>query len=268
MYPFYPLLRAPNCEGFTVVHNYAPNNWEVRKNYEKYINITWSDGSCWHTKIIGTLGMNKSFKIREKALNFLPKNTLALSSLSINKLPPESDILPDDIDMQTNLPEWRASIGLESKLGGCTSFQGEAFAFPPNGSLLSFAPFLQHGDSLCSYLIFINVEKSPLFRNTSLFFLNSNGDKIMAKKSITSNHLNVIKLDELNYNSSDLIILFTENIIGIPLFMTAYKKGKELSLEHTHPPASFAIHGDRWGLHKRLKTIWSKKFNNIKLKHD
>ena len=268
MYPFYPLLKAPNCEGFTVVHNYAPNNWEVRKNYKKYINITWSDGSCWHTKIIGTLGQNKSFKIEEKALNFLPKNSLALSSLSINKLPPESDILPNDIDMQTNLPEWRASIGLESKLGGSTSFQGEGYAFPTNGSLLSFAPFLQHGKDLSSYLIFISIEKSPLFRNTSLFFLNTHGNKIKIKKPITSNHLNIIKLDGLDYDPTDLIILVTKNIVGIPLFVTTYKKGKELSLEHTHPPASFAIHGDRWGLHRELKKIWAEKFKNIKSKHD
>jgi len=31
MHPFYPLLRAPNCEGITILHNYAPNNWELRK---------------------------------------------------------------------------------------------------------------------------------------------------------------------------------------------------------------------------------------------
>jgi len=264
MHPFYPLLRAPNCEGITILHNYAPNNWEIRKNFDKYITLTWSDGAKWNTKVIGTLAKNKSFTIREKDISFLPKKTLVLSSLSINKPPLQSIILPDNVDMQTNLPEWRASIGLENKLGGSTSFQGEAFAFPPNGSLLSFAPFLQHGNDLCSYLIFINIEKSPLFRNTSLFFLNGRGDKIIAKKPIISNHLNVIKLDDLGYDPKDLIILFTENIVGIPLFMTAYKKGKELSLEHTHPPASFAIHGDRWGLHKKIKKIWTEKFNRIK----
>ena len=264
MFNFYPILRAPNCNGFTVVHNYSPNNWEIKKNFDKYINITWSDGFKWNTKIIGTLGKNKSYRINENDLNFVPNHSLALSSLSINKLPTISDILPEDIDMKTNMPEWRATLGLESKLGGTTSFQGEAHAFPANGSILSFAPFFQQGKDLSSYLLFISIEKSPVFRNTSLFFLDAYGDKIMKKKPLITNHLNVIKLDELDYNPSDLIILFTEDIIGIPLFMTAYKNGKELSLEHTHPPASFALHGNRWGLHKELKEIWATKLINIK----
>ena len=264
MFNFYPILRAPNCNGFTVVHNYSPNNWEIKKNFDKYINITWSDGFKWNTKIIGTLGKNKSYRINENDLNFVPNHSLALSSLSINKLPTISDILPEDIDMKTNMPEWRATLGLESKLGGTTSFQGEAHAFPANGSILSFAPFFQQGKDLSSYLLFISIEKSPVFRNTSLFFLDACGDKIMKKKPLITNHLNVIKLDELGYKPSELIVLKTENIVGIPLFMTAYKKGKELSLEHTHPPASFALHGNRWGLHKELKEIWATKLINIK----
>tara|TARA_B100000767_G_C19682613_1_gene500283 strand:- start:25 stop:831 length:807 start_codon:yes stop_codon:yes gene_type:complete len=263
MFNFYPILRAPNCNGFTVVHNYPPNNWEIRKNFDKYINITWSDGFKWNTKIIGTLAKNKSYRINEKDLNFVPNHLLALSSLSINKLPTTSDILPEDIDMKTNMPEWRATIGLESELGGATSFQGEAHAFPSNGSILSFAPFLQQGKDLSSYLLFISIEKSPLFRHTTLFFLDAYGKKIMIKKPIISNHLSTVKLDEIGYRPSELIVLTTENIVGIPLFMTAYKKGKELSLEHTHPPASFALHGNRWGLHKELKEIWTKKLINI-----
>jgi len=263
MFIFYPILRAPNCHGFTVVHNYPPNNWEIRKNFDKYINITWSDGFKWNTKIIGTLGKNKSYKIVEKDLNFVPNHSLALSSLSINKLPNTSDILPDDIDMKTNLPEWRATIGLESELGGATSFQGEAHAFPTNGSILSFAPFFQKGKDLSSYLLFISIEKSPSFRNASLFFLDAYGEKIINKKPLVSNHLNIIKLDELGYKPSELIVLTTENIVGIPLFMTTYKNGKELSLEHTHPPASFALHGNRWGLHKELKEIWTKKLIHV-----
>jgi len=267
MYIFYPILRAPNCHGYTTVHNYTPNNWEIKKNYIKNINITWSDGSIWKTKQIGVLGINKSFVINERDLDFLPKNALALSSLSVNKLPAESSVLPEDIDidMQTNLPEWRGTIGLKSSLGGNTSFQGEAYSFPSNGSLLSFSPFMQYGEHLTNYLLFLSIEKSPIFRNTKLFFLKANGSKIEAEVLVTSNHINIIKLDDLGYHRNDMMVLMTENIVGIPLFMTSYKKGIELSLEHTHPPASFAIHGNRWALHKELKNIWAKRLSLIKL---
>tara|TARA_B110000967_G_C18838185_1_gene537922 strand:- start:306 stop:1127 length:822 start_codon:yes stop_codon:yes gene_type:complete len=269
MFIFYPILRAPNCQGRTIVHNYPPNNWEVRKNYKKNINITWSDGFIWRSKIIGSLDIDKSFVIKEEDLEFLPNGALALSSLSINELPSESMHLPEDIDMQTHLPEWRASIGLESILGANTSFQGEGHAFPSNGSLLSFSPFLQNGPHLSNYLLFINIEKSPIFRNTKLYFLKVNGSKIEFEISVTSNHINIIKLDDLGYQNNEIMVLLTKNIVGIPLFMTSYNGGKELSLEHTHPPASFAIHGDRWGLHSELKKIWAEKFNNIiKSLHD
>ena len=159
MFIFYPILQAPNCQGRTVVHNYPPNNWEIRRNCKKNINITWSDGIIWKSKKIGYLDINKSFTIKEEDLKFVPNGALALSSLSVNELPYESEFLPDDTDMQTNLPEWRASLGLESTLGANTSFQGEGYAFPRNGSLLSFSPFLQYGSDLSNYLLFINIEK-------------------------------------------------------------------------------------------------------------
>lgn len=265
MYIFYPILRVPELSGHTTIHNYAPNNWEIRKNFKKYVNITWSDGDTWKSKTITTIDINKSYVIKDKDLDFVPKNSIPLSSLSINKLPTVSETLPEDIDMQTHLPEWRASIGLESHLGGNTSFQGEGYAFPSNGSLLSFSPFMQYGEHLTNYLLFLSIEKSPFFRRTKLFFLKANGSKIEAEILVTSNHINIIKLDDLGYHNNDMMVLMTKDIVGIPLFMTSYKKGVELSLEHTHPPASFAIHGNRWALHKELKNIWAKRLSLIKL---
>tara|TARA_B100000795_G_scaffold254328_1_gene225144 strand:- start:581 stop:1384 length:804 start_codon:yes stop_codon:yes gene_type:complete len=265
MFIFYPILRAPNCKGRTIVHNYPPNNWEIRRNCKKNINITWSDGFIWKSKKIGSLDIGKFFSIKEEDLKFLPNGALALASLSINNLASESMDLPDDIDMQTNLPEWRASIGLESSLGGKTSFQGEGYAFPSNGSLLSFSPFLQHGAHLTNYLLFISIEKLPTFRKTKLYFLKASGDKINAEVPVISNHINIINLDNFGYDAKDMMVLMTKDIVGIPLFMTSYKSGVELSMEHTHPPASFAIHGNRWSLHKELKNIWAKKLSLMKL---
>ena len=265
MFIFYPILQAPNCQGRTVVHNYPPNNWEIRRNCKKNINITWSDGIIWKSKKIGYLDINKSFTIKEEDLKFVPNGALALSSLSVNELPYESEFLPDDTDMQTNLPEWRASLGLESTLGANTSFQGEGYAFPRNGSLLSFSPFLQYGSDLSNYLLFINIEKLPTFRKSKLYFLKASGNKIYAEVSVISNHINIINLDNLGYDDKDLMVMMTKDIVGIPLFMTSYKNGLELSLEHTHPPASFAIHGNRFALHKELKQLWAKKLNVIKL---
>ena len=265
MYIYYPILRVPELSGYTTVHNYTPNNWEIRKNCKKYVNITWSDGKIWKSKTITTLDIDKSYVIKDKDLDFVPKNAIPLSSLSVNKLPTLSETLPEDIDMQTNLPEWRASIGLKSNLGGNTSFQGEGYAFPSNGSLLSFSPFMQYGEHLSNYLLFLSIEKLPFFRKTKLYFLKASGNKINGQVSVISNHINIINLDNFGYDDKDMMVLMTKDIVGIPLFMTLYKSGVELSMEHTHPPASFAIHGNRWALHKELKNIWAKKLSLMKL---
>jgi len=44
---------------------------------------------------------------------------------------------------------------------------------------------------------------------------------------------------------------------GIPLFLAISDSCTSMSLEHTHPPASFVIHGKRWEAQKYLKIRWS-----------
>ena len=40
---------------------------------------------------------------------------------------------------------------------------------------------------------------------------------------------------------------------GIPFGFGISKKNNMLSMEHTHPPASFVIHGERFSIQKKIK---------------
>jgi hypothetical protein len=46
---------------------------------------------------------------------------------------------------------------------------------------------------------------------------------------------------------------------AIPLYFSMDQEGQHLSLEHTHPPASLVIHGNRWAVQRSIKENWITK---------
>ena len=48
---------------------------------------------------------------------------------------------------------------------------------------------------------------------------------------------------------------------GIPFGLGICKQNSMLSLEHTHPPASFVVHGQRFKVQGNIKSKW---FNILK----
>jgi len=59
-----------------------------------------------------------------------------------------------------------------------------------------------------------------------------------------------------------LLLMASENMAGIPLYFSRNKITRQMSLEHTHPPASFAIHGKRFAVQQELKKIWFERIKN------
>ena len=62
-------------------------------------------------------------------------------------------------------------------------------------------------------------------------------EKILDQGFITSNISNEIKVD--NSLIKDSVFLFTENILGIPIFVTV--DNDHISMEHTHPPHQYIL---------------------------
>jgi hypothetical protein len=259
--PFFPLLNTEKFKGYCTVHNFSPNNWEV-KNCGKSLWAIYSDGEKWLTKKIKWLNPGESYTIRFEDLNISnsSQNQLVVLQLRNVDLKKSLDFLPDHEFNYTKLPEWRSSSGFYYN-NIETSYQGEINPFNLKASLLTFHPFIQFGQ-IKNYLIFVNLEKSPIYRNAKIEIYNSKSRRLIDEVLVTNNHTNIIDLDNYCFESEDLPVFLCRTMAGVPFGLGFNELNPMLSMEHTHPPASFVIHGNRFAVQKHIKKLW---FNNFKL---
>ena len=260
--PFFPILNSNFAKGFTTAHNFSPNNWEKISEHKKNIWAIYSNGDCWKTKHLGEIGRGESktfyyddiLKIKDQ-ISF----PLVLLQLRKSHLENNLDYLPSQELGFTKSPEWRATVGLELNQNQ-TSYQGEINPFPKKASLLTFHPFIQPKIATNNF-IFINLEGNPSFREEDLEIYDSRTKKIIDVVSIKSNNVNEIQLDKYNLSAKKLPVFLCRRMAGIPFGFGLSKKYNLLSLEHTHPPGSFVVHGDRFQIQREIKTKW---FNILK----
>lgn len=257
--PFYPILSAPECIGMTTVSNFSPNNWEFKNRGKRYINVSWAEKGVWHSEPIRELEYGETHIVsQEDIAGFTVADSLPVLSLDIEAKSCRNDILLN-IPSVTHLPEWRATLGLKSALG-FTSYQGEISPFPVPGSLLTFSSFMQYGNDVENFLLFLNLEKSPAVRHAKLeIYLAAKPGELLDSFEVRNNAVNIIRLDNLGIEKNDLPVVIARDMSGIPLYFSKTRDGKHMSLEHTHPPASSVIHGKRWDAQKLLKTAWFSK---------
>ena len=253
---YYPVLNAPGCEGWVSLCNFSPNNWEVTASEEKLICVTWIADGVWKTKSCGKLGPGQIRTIRREELaGVVPEDALPLLSLWASPPPSSSPGLPLFNVGGTVMPAWRATLGLSTALAS-TSYQGELDPFPPQGSLLTFGPFIQFGPMVENYLILLNIEAYPTSREAEVELFVSADMSLRGKKKVFSNSANIVNLDDFAFEPADLPVVICRSMSAIPLYFSKTKDGAFLSLEHTHPPASLVIHGNRLGAQRLLKKRW------------
>mgnify|MGYP006079095991 CR=1 FL=1 len=253
---YYPILSAPHCNGKTTLYNFSPNNWERAVRCRKIINLTYVDGDKWHSKVLGDLdyGGFKEFSYEDVA-KFIPDGALPLLSLTIEELPISSKSLPVLKPNHTVTPMERATLSLES-IGMSTSYQGEINPFPPQASLLTFAPFLQFGEKVENYALLMNLEQKPKYRRADVEIFDARTKELRKVQSVCCNQINVISLNDLGFEESSLPVITCKDMAFIPLYFSSSEDAKFLSLEHTHPPSSFVVHGNRFSAQKLLKKYW------------
>jgi hypothetical protein len=257
--PFYPILKAPGAKGWTTLCNFPPNNWETTSCRDRIVNVTWFSSEGWRTKNLGVLKPNAVRTVKaDEIADVIPENALALLSLTAEALPESCEYMPELDSLRTNMPAWRASLGLSTEFSQ-TSYQGELDPFPPQGSLLTFGPFLQYGSDVENYLILLNLENSRTYRHADLEVYNANGATFLKSFQIRNIESNIIPLNGLGFQPGDLPMFICRNMSGIPLYFSRTVDGIYLSLEHTHPPASFVVLGKRSEAQKILKKYWFAK---------
>ena len=244
---YYPILNAPSCIGWTTLCNYPPNNWEVRKPKKKCINLTWIEDKGWRTETLGILAPDAMRTVTmDEVAGMVPAGTLPFLSLTAKALPARSEMLPATDMERTHVPAWRAALRLSTR-NASTSYQGEVDPFPAPGSLLTFCPFLQYGSEVQNYLILLNIERSAVLRRVKVEIYDS---------ARPDQPRGVFGLDNLGFDQTHLPMIISREMSAISLYLSLTRDGSCLSLEHTHPPASYVIHGKRGEAQKILKKIW------------
>ena len=256
---YYPILSAPYCTGQTTLYNFAPNNWEPSNKLAKNISLTYTKNDLWYSEYLYAIQYGDAKTITAQDIKtLLPKNTLALLSLSEAKLPKTSKQLPQLSIQKTITPAWRATLALDSGFTK-TSYQGEIDPFPPKASLLTFSPFLQFGENIENYVLLANIEKQASSREVLVKIYDANSKILKSTQTASSNNISAISLDGFGFDENSLPIVTCNDMAAIPLYFSCYNKGEFLTIEHTHPPASLVVHGNRFGVQKHLKQYWAEQ---------
>ena len=255
---YFPLFNITNVSGFTTLANFSPNNWERTVKGDLFVTSFRTDGHAWRSQEEGILkeGEFKTFQIEQFDLAMdQVESEIVLFQLNPEKQSTALSTLPVDHFVSTNFPEWRATVGFK-KNGAQASYQGEVNPFPAKASLLTFHPFIQIHETE-NFLVLLNVESSPTFRWSDLEIYNSATREKIDIIKVRNNCANVIPLDKYNLCETDLPIFQCKTMAGIPFGFGKSKTSKILSLEHTHPPGSLTLFGNRFQSQKHTKTQWS-----------
>jgi hypothetical protein len=256
---FYPLLSAPGCQGYTILSNFPPNNWESKNTKSKYVHVTWLENQHWHTEFLQTIVYGQFLTITSDDLcGIVPESSLPLLSLLDNKVSTKADTLPDHKISKTVMPSWRATLGLKGKEGS-TSYQGEIEPFPEKASLVTFCPFIQREHGVHNYLILMNLNRSNSRKMNAVELRNAGNQELIMTYQAFSNGISIIDLNDMDSEQMDFPVIVCKEMAAIPLYFSMDQEGQHLSLEHTHPPASLVIHGDRWAVQRSIKENWITK---------
>jgi hypothetical protein len=260
---YYPILSAPYCTGKTILYNFSPNNWEPSYKGKQYVNLTYIQDGSWRSFVLDELNY-QAFKAiyHDDVISLIPEGGMPLLSLSRTKLPKNSKQLPAVDCNHTVTPEYRATLGLKSNYTE-TSYQGELNPFPSKASLLTFSPFLQFGDGIENYLLLLNLEKTSENREVEIEIYDAYGKELKKTQNANNNQINAILLDDIGFDDQSLPVVICREMAFIPIYFSSYKQGKMLSLEHSHPPASFVVQGNRFGSQRNLKDYWLSKLSKL-----
>jgi hypothetical protein len=261
---FYPMFNINDVNGFVSLPNFSPNSWENTHHEKKKIfAFTNKNNGFWSVHDFGEIEKNQfanfsvenfSNELSSEILDDVVINDLVLFQLRRGRLEGVLHELPALDFNPTHWPEWRATIGFKG-IGSRVSYQGEITPTPPQATLLTFHPFIQFED-INNYFVFVNIEKSPIYRWSEIeIFLSSTGKKIDSKK-IRNNAANIISLDEYGFSPDELPVFYCKSMAGIPFGFGKSKTTGMLSLEHTHPPGSLTLHGNRMLAQRDIKVGW------------
>lgn len=252
---FFPLMSSPDLTGFVDLVYMSPNNWESLLSRPVHLYSLEAKGKFWETQDLGVLRKGDVRRL-ETSDDFFAESSSSLKLIypSLLKIPKVLESLPEEPIWNTRIPEWRVTTGF-FKGKAQTSYQGELFPLPAKASMLSFHPFIQYG-AVENRLVILNATKSPELRSGRILFYDSATREKIAEHTIFSNSVTSINLNQMGFKEVQLPAILSPDLAGVPFGLGIWEGGRMLSMEHTHPPASFVLFGDRFGIQGTIKKKW------------
>ena len=251
-------MKVLDLEGFLELSYMPANNWENRVKSELNVYLIWAEGSKWGVTLYSKIKFGGVIRvttpdIEEKYL----RSGVCLFYPTTEELNGPLDFLPLTEVWSSRIPEWRCTTGFYNA-NAQTSYQGEIFPLPQKANLLTFHPFIQYGD-VDNYLVVLNISKDPEIKESIIEFYNSVDLQKRGFARVSTNSATCIPLNSIKYLPTDLPLFISPLMAGIPFGLGVSHDGQMLSMEHTHPPASFVLFGNRNAIQGKIKKTWFSK---------
>jgi hypothetical protein len=196
------------------------------------------------------------FKSKDFSLQMGARN-LILFYPSPFAIPNKLRNLPSKKFWHSDVPAWRNTTGFFKDFAQ-VSYQSDLEPLPNSATLLTFHPFIQYSQ-IRNYLLILNTIDDPVVRTGKLFLYNSQTCKNVGEEKIFTNSVTCIDLDKYEFEPHTLPVFYSPDMAAIPFGFGVSTDGKMLSLEHTHPPASFVLFGDRRKVQSQIKKSWAER---------
>ena len=256
---FFPLMKVLGLEGFLELTYMPPNMWENRVKSELNVYLIWTDGNLWNVDLYSKIKFGEVIRITTEDIDHKYMTSgVCLFYPTTEVLTGPVEVLPTKESWSSRIPEWRCTTGFYNA-NAQTSYQGEIFPLPQKANLLTFQPFIQYGE-VDNYLLVLNISKDPAIRDSTINFFNSVDLHKKGIAKVSTNSATCIPLNSIGYLPTDLPLFISPSMAGIPFGLGISRDGQMLSMEHTHPPASFVLFGDRNAVQGKIKKTW---FNKI-----
>ena len=251
-------MKTLDLEGFLELTYLPANNWENRIRKSLNIYVLWSSSKSWNSKLLSRINPGENFRIESSDLDqeYLHSGMCLLYPTD-EVLPETMEALPSKSLWSSRIPEWRCTTGFTNRIAQ-TSYQSELVPLPEKASMLTFHPFIQY-ENIRNYLLVLNISQNPAIVESTLDFFNSLDGEKRGSEKVRTNSLTCISLDQFGFQPSDLPFFACPTMAGIPFGLGISSDKKMLSMEHTHPPASFVLFGERNKVQGGLKKKWFEK---------
>jgi len=252
---FFPLMQTPQLQGFLDLLNAPPNNWEKPIKRTAHIYLLWPSNNKWESRKIASLEPGESKRILSADfVEELGTRNVAFIYPTSRSLPRYLEKLPSERFWYSEFPAWRCTSGFQNEFTQ-VSYQSDLEPLPTTASLMTFHPFIQYSE-IRNYLVVLNLVKEPTVTQGPIHFFSSSDYKYRGTETIQTNSVSVIDLDKYNFSPDELPVFISPKVAGIPFGLGVKNDNKMLSLEHTHPPASLVLFGDRRTVQGKIKKEW------------